>query len=460
MLHHRIIPAFLLLALAAFMSFAQSAPKTKNLRLEVSLTGCQGVSEVLYLYEFSGIGFKMVNGVQIQDNKAAFDLPMSGPRFYYVGTNENNLKPLVLGTEAEVKMSSDCKQMRNAQFVNSPLNLEYEQLREQVNKLRSAANQLSNQYRLVAADPVKADAMAELMKKNDEEKLRLLDSLKKANPYFEQVAALNTYLSYVNYGSGYENELIYFVKEYFKYADWENRDLDYLPWVYESWKSFAETISNTGIQKDKHKEFIDEALKAVPADTRTYQLALGGVVATLQTKNHPNFIPYAKEYLRRYEAADPQVVAPLKTALVRMEASADGGTAPDFKQATPDGKQFGLSDLRGKVVLIDFWASWCGPCRRENPNVVKLYNRFKDKGFDILGVSLDTDRARWLGAIEADGLVWPQVSDLKGWQNEVGQLYGVRSIPHTVLVDREGKIIAKNLRGAALEAKVAEIFGE
>ena len=136
-----------------------------------------------------------------------------------------------------------------------------------------------------------------------------------------------------------------------------------------------------------------------------------------------------------------------------------GNEAPDFAQQTPDGNVMKLSDLRGKVVLIDFWASWCKPCRRENPNVVKAYNKYKDKGFEILGVSLDRDRNRWLQAIEQDGLTWPQVSDLKFWQNAAAQQYGVSSIPFTVLIDGEGKVLATRLRGPALERKLEELFG-
>ena len=110
-------------------------------------------------------------------------------------------------------------------------------------------------------------------------------------------------------------------------------------------------------------------------------------------------------------------------------------------------------------VLVDFWASWCGPCRRENPHVKKLYDRYKDEGFTVLGVSLDKDEERWLQAIAADKLNWHHVSDLKGWSNEAAKLYGVRSIPHTLLLDREGKIIGVKLRGDALEKKLEEVFG-
>jgi len=113
-----------------------------------------------------------------------------------------------------------------------------------------------------------------------------------------------------------------------------------------------------------------------------------------------------------------------------------------------------LSSFRGKIVLIDFWASWCGPCRKDMPGVVKLYNKYKAKGFEIFGVSLDKDKGHWVDAIKNDGITWPQVSDLKHWESEPAKMYDVRSIPFTVLLDKEGKIIAKGLRGAELEKAI------
>lgn len=135
-----------------------------------------------------------------------------------------------------------------------------------------------------------------------------------------------------------------------------------------------------------------------------------------------------------------------------------GKTAPEIEQFTPDSSSFRLSSLRGKYVLIDFWASWCGPCRRENPNVVAAYQAFKDKGFTILGVSYDTKKDRWIKAIHEDHLNWNQISDLQGWQNATSALYGIKAIPSNVLIDKEGKIIAKNIFGKKLTDKLHEIM--
>ncbi len=138
----------------------------------------------------------------------------------------------------------------------------------------------------------------------------------------------------------------------------------------------------------------------------------------------------------------------------------EGQPFPDITLSSPDGQSVALSDYagKGKYVLIDFWASWCRPCRMANPHVVKLYNQYKDKGFEIVGVSLDKTKADWLKAIEDDGLTWPQMSDLKFWQSAAVKLYNVTSIPYTILLDKDGKILAKNLPPDALNAKLAELM--
>lgn len=135
-----------------------------------------------------------------------------------------------------------------------------------------------------------------------------------------------------------------------------------------------------------------------------------------------------------------------------------GSEAPEINLPSPSGQKIALSSLRGKVVLIDFWASWCGPCRRENPNIVQLYNKYKSKGFEIYGVSLDENVNAWKEAMQKDGITWTQVSELKKWDSKVVKAYNVEAIPYSVLIDREGKIVAKGLHSEELDLKLMELL--
>lgn len=162
-------------------------------------------------------------------------------------------------------------------------------------------------------------------------------------------------------------------------------------------------------------------------------------------------------------ALDPKIqlspmIVDLKEKVEKLKKVAVGQVAPDFTQNDADGNPVKFSDVysQNKVTLLDFWASWCGPCRQENPNVVAVFNEFKDQGFTVFGVSLDRDKESWLKAIEDDGLHWTQVSDLAYWSNAVAQEYAVSSIPHSILVGQDGKILAKNKRGDELRAAVQE----
>ena len=137
----------------------------------------------------------------------------------------------------------------------------------------------------------------------------------------------------------------------------------------------------------------------------------------------------------------------LKDIIDRLKSTAIGSQAPDFTATDINGKEVKLSSFKGKYLLLDFWASWCSPCRQENPNVVKAYAQFKDKNFTVLSFSLDESKEAWQQAVASDKLTWTQVSDLKGWSSSIANQYGLQSIPSNFLVDPDGKIIAKDLRG-------------
>ncbi len=189
-------------------------------------------------------------------------------------------------------------------------------------------------------------------------------------------------------------------------------------------------------------QYIDPSKDFESYESIVNQLQAGfGVSPSVQ-----GLVEQIKEYKAQAYANDP--LAP-------------GKPAPDFEEKMTDGTTtMKLSDLKGKVVLLDFWASWCGPCRRENPNVVQQYAKYKDDGFTVMSVSLDRSKEAWLAAIEKDGLTWPNhVSDLQQWSSRVAAMYGVRSIPFTVLIDQDGNIIRTNVRGEDLQRELAKIFG-
>ncbi|OGS75912.1 MAG: hypothetical protein A3D31_19185 [Candidatus Fluviicola riflensis] len=214
--------------------------------------------------------------------------------------------------------------------------------------------------------------------------------------------------------------------------------------------------------------------KQVSADPgNSVNLILASLLVPTQELGIEHWNPENLEVLKKMEAAylkehsESPFTATLSQQLAQIEgqynnyAQFNSGTltAPEIAMKNPAGTELRLSSLKGKVVLIDFWASWCGPCRKENPNVVKMYKKFKSKGFEVFSVSLDEDPAAWKKAIADDGLIWPNhVSDLLGWQTPMTQLYGFNAIPYTVLVNKEGNIVGVNLRGAELEQKLEEVL--
>ncbi len=212
-----------------------------------------------------------------------------------------------------------------------------------------------------------------------------------------------------------------------------------------------------------------EAFKGERQRFMTKNANSAALIAVLPTFNIQQEFPLYEKTVNGLSTGFPdsptvkRIVAEYKKNKEKVKASlpiSEGAVAPDISLPTPDGDTLRLSDYKGHVVLLDFWASWCGPCRRENPNVVKLYEKYHDQGFEVFSVSLDKSKEKWVAAIEQDGLAWEaHVSDLAYWRSRAAKKYNVSSIPFTVLIDEEGKVIGTRLRGQGLEDKLHEIYG-
>ncbi len=229
----------------------------------------------------------------------------------------------------------------------------------------------------------------------------------------------------------------------------------------------ARQAGDEALMRAMQEEFIqyDDSVKNTIIDSiRTLGPSLGAIEVMRtnrvlnKDKHYEFFVEYAAD-VKSEMAASPEAMS-FVDQVDSWKFLSVGAEAPEIALPNPDGDTVKLSSWRGNYVLLDFWAKWCKPCRVENPNVVRLYNKYNDKGFEVYGVSLDRTRADWLQAIEEDGLTWTHVSDLKFWNSAAAQTYSINAIPFALLLDPEGKIIGKNLRGVALEKKLAEIFGE
>ena len=438
-------------------AFAPVAPKATVL---LTLQGCAD-GDPVSLLEFDGFDFTPFATAKVKDGSAKLEIPRSEhPRIYYVGTGKSNMRPFLLGTEEEVKVTGNCAKFSAVQ-VSSPLNASYAAMKAEMQRLKQQTQQNARQFQLAQRSGQSTEAFVARMAELDTERLTLIAKYKAIDLFLRDALVLNTYQSFQhnNPDNKYPNEIDYFVNEYFSFANWENPAYDYQAWVYEAMKAYTETLSSINLPAPMHQRAIEVQLAKIPQDRRSYLLAYGGVLTGLQGKNHPNYGVFAESLLKSDVALSAATKKTIQDRVASVTALAVGGTPPDIVLPTPEGDELKLSDLRGKVVLVDFWASWCGPCRRENPNVKKVYEKYKDQGFDILGVSLDQKNDAWVNAIAKDGLEWHHISDLKGWQSAAAAAYGVRSIPATFLLDADGKIIARNLRGDALEAKLKEVFG-
>lgn len=440
----------LLMTLWAGLTTAQ-----ETVTIKADMKDC---GDKIYAFEYKAMKLSPIAQAPLQEeNHYELTINTEGPKLIYIGIPPNKVAPVMVGPEKQFSISGSCFYAQRSKISDSEFNGQYVMLSNKMQEAKRENNQIMAKMVRAKTDEEKQQAIDD-MKKLDEKRLALLDSLKQDQPYLAKILALNTYLSYPNHTGDYVNELDYFGNEFFRHVDFSDPAYNDLPLVFDAFYDYSSTLSSVNIPKGILDGFLAKSLALMAQPSGAHEYGLSGIIRALDRNKNSLYIKYAQEFINTYQEKYPDIAAQLKKEIDLRTQFEEGQVAPDFTQDTPEGEPFSLSDLRGKYVLIDFWASWCGPCRRENPNVVRLYDQYKDKGFDILGVSLDNDKSRWLAAIEKDQLTWKHVSDLKGWSNNVAQQYNIRSIPSTILIDPEGKIVAKNLRGTSLEAKLKELF--
>lgn len=446
----------LLTLLLVCMFFASNGQNNK-VTLTCDIRNCG--SDSINLYEFNGIGYNMLKAGKGENRMVKFEVDKTAnPRMYYIGFSFSDLKPVILGTEDKVDVVINCASVKRSSANNSPINASYDKLIGQMNALKAQENNIFAAFTSSQRTDKNQEEFKTSLANLDKKKTALRDSMLKANPYLGNIVALNTYLSYPNNKGKNASEIDYFTNEFFKSARFDDKQLEYNPWVSEMFKAYTATIQTFKRGDTYIINGIRTQLKKIPQNSNTYRLALGGVVSGISQNSDLLFVEFADEFATKYAQSNSMDISLMKPRIDAIKQMMIGVKAPEFTFKTPEDKDVNLSDFKGKYLLIDFWASWCGPCRKENPNVVALYNRYKEKGFEILGVSLDRTKEPWIKAIADDKLTWTHVSDLKGWQSAAAALYGITSIPHTVLLDKDGKIIARQLRGEQLGQKLDELF--
>lgn len=422
--------------------------------------------DTMGLFFLDGVSIRQIARTPVlrDSSGASFVMNFSNisPGFYFVGGGEpTNTRQVLLGIDRVVVLEGAWENFFQAKILGSRANDALQQALQIADQLQQQSNQLNRQYQAAKNSGQDLAVLTENMNQIDQQKLALLDSLNQVHPLLKKALALRTYLISPDIQAKYTSELDFFASTYFSQATLSDSAYFHMPLFNEAFQSYGFTLGSiSSLPHEGLLEYCERYLSQLPTGP-AHKMAILGLSAGFREKNEDAFVHFAQQYLSTYGPSDNPVFAQqLTQEISTKKALVIGATAPDLSLPTPAGDTLAISDLRGQVVLLDFWASWCRPCRMENPRVKAMYEAHKDEGFTILGLSLDRSQEAWEKAIEDDQLPWHHVSDLLFWSSIAAKTYKVSSIPYTVLLDREGKIVAKGLRGPALEAKLNELLSQ
>jgi peroxiredoxin len=413
-----------------------------------------GTSKYIYLSKLFGSKVSVVDSVKHTEGKFSFNKPDRFERgFYKIGAQPSGTSVTLILGEPNVNVSGDLAEGGKASIEQSQENavyFTYQQLNDNQNKTSSFFQKQAEQLR--SQQLSEADFQKEIGKLQAK-----FDSLAlNYNQSSNSLIAQNPGLFITKVMSMFMNIDTAKANTFFGDAEYNDSELCNGDMLSSKISIYFQRFLNPDI--NSWKQGANTLLTQFPAGTNSRQVLYLTTIDMFgpydQDFSRELAVRYLKEYPQSSYAKQALANAPKGSPVV-------GDEAPLISLAGVDGKTIHLKSLRGKVVLLDFWASWCGPCRQENPNVVRAYNAYKSKGFTVFSVSLDENKEKWQAAIAKDGLVWPNhVSDLKGWKSSAAALYNVKGIPATFLLDKKGVVVATNLRGEALEQKLKELLNE